>query len=64
MKARETGRCSERGFLECHHVIPFADGGPTRTENLELRCRAHNAYEAEQWFGSSEVELLRDPGVH
>ena len=20
-------------------------------ENLELRCRAHNAYEAEQWFG-------------
>ena len=40
------GRCAERGFLEFHHVIPFADGGTTTTENLQLRCRAHNAYEA------------------
>jgi hypothetical protein len=46
------GRCAERGFLEFHHVIPFADGGPTTAENLQLRCRAHNAYEAEQHFGS------------
>ena len=45
-------RCSERGFLEFHHVIPFADGGLTTAENLELRCRAHNAYEAEQHFGT------------
>jgi hypothetical protein len=47
----DTRRCAERGFLEVHHVIPFADGGPTTAENLELRCRAHNAYEAEQHFG-------------
>jgi HNH endonuclease len=51
------GRCAERGCLEIHHVIPFAAGGPTTTENLELRCRAHNTYEAEQFFGSS---LLRE----
>src|SRR5437660_758310 len=44
-------RCTERGFLEVHHVIPFADGGPTTTENLQLRCRAHNVYEAEEHFG-------------
>jgi hypothetical protein len=44
-------RCSERGFLEFHHIIPFADGGAPTTENLELRCRAHNVYEAEQHFG-------------
>jgi hypothetical protein len=44
-------RCSERGFLEFHHVIPFAHGGPSTAENLELRCRAHNSYEAEQHFG-------------
>ena len=31
--------------------MPFADGGPTTLENLELRCPAHNAYEAERWFG-------------
>jgi 5-methylcytosine-specific restriction endonuclease McrA len=45
------GRCPERGFLEFHHVIPFADGGPTTVENVQLRCRAHNAYEAEKLFG-------------
>jgi hypothetical protein len=45
------GRCGERGLLELHHVVPFAAGGPTRSDNLELRCRAHNAYEAQQYFG-------------
>lgn len=45
------GRCTEQGFLEFHHVVPYAAGGGTTTENLELRCRAHNAYEAEQYFG-------------
>jgi 5-methylcytosine-specific restriction endonuclease McrA len=42
------GRCSERGFLEYHHVVPFADGGATTAENLQLRCRSHNSYEAER----------------
>ena len=44
----EKGRCSETGFLEFHHVAPFARGGATISQNLELRCRMHNAYEAEQ----------------
>ena len=34
-----SGRCAERGFLEFHHVRPYADGGATVVENLELRCR-------------------------
>ena len=46
------GRCTARGFLELHHVEPFALGGPTTIDNLQLRCRAHNAYEAEMAFGS------------
>ena len=46
-----SGRCTERGFLEFHHVVPFADGGATDAANLQLRCRAHNAFEAEEWFG-------------
>jgi hypothetical protein len=50
------GRCPERGFLELHHVVPFADGGATDTANLQLRCRAHNAFEAERWFGAVERE--------
>jgi hypothetical protein len=52
------GRCVERGFLEFHHVIPYADGGPTTTDNLELRCRAHNAFEAKQY---SDSLLVREP---
>ena len=46
------GRCAERGFLELHHVVPFADGGEATAENIQLRCRAHNAYEAELHFGA------------
>ena len=49
------GRCTERGFLEYHHRVPFADGGAATSENLELRCRGHNAYEAERWFGFGVV---------
>jgi hypothetical protein len=45
------GRCDERGFLEFHHIEPYAAGGATTADNLELRCRAHNQYEAELFFG-------------
>jgi hypothetical protein len=31
--------------------VPFADGGETTIANLQLRCRAHNAYEADVHFG-------------
>ena len=54
------GRCSERGCLEYHHVIPFADGGATDAGNLQLRCRAHNAFEAERWSRPGEEDLLRE----
>jgi 5-methylcytosine-specific restriction endonuclease McrA len=45
------GRCPETGFLEFHHVVPFAEGGATTADNLQLRCRSHNALEAERHFG-------------
>jgi hypothetical protein len=54
------GQCKERGFLEFHHVIPYAQDGPTTPENLQLRCRAHNAYESEQCFESMWVRERRD----
>jgi 5-methylcytosine-specific restriction endonuclease McrA len=53
------GRCTEHGFLEFHHVLPYAAGGQTTTENLELRCRAHNAYEAEQYVGPLLIRETR-----
>jgi len=49
------GRCTERGFLEFHHVAPYAAGGSATAENIELRCRAHNQYEADQFFGRPEA---------
>jgi hypothetical protein len=47
------GRCDETGFLEYHHVVPYAKGGATDAANLELRCRAHNAYEAAKEFAGT-----------
>jgi 5-methylcytosine-specific restriction endonuclease McrA len=54
------GRCTERGFLEFHHIRPFAVGGEATVENVELRCRAHNVHEAEQYFGSRLPLLVRE----
>ena len=48
------GRCNETGFLEFHHVKPFADGGQASPANIELRCRAHNVYEANEFFARPE----------
>jgi 5-methylcytosine-specific restriction endonuclease McrA len=53
------GRCTERGFLEFHHVVPFADGGAATVENIQLACRAHNQYESDQWFGGGSL-LVRE----
>jgi hypothetical protein len=53
------GRCGERGFLELHHVEPYAVGGGATVENIELRCRAHNAYEARLFFGPDVVREER-----
>ena len=46
------GRCTETGFLEVHHVKPYAVGGTSTSENLQLRCKVHNGLEAERVFGS------------
>jgi hypothetical protein len=43
-------RCAARGFLEFHHVRPHAAGGQRTVENISLRCRAHNGYEAMLYF--------------
>jgi hypothetical protein len=45
-------RCRERAFLEYHHVIPYAVGGEATVANTQLRCRAHNGYEADVFFGT------------
>ncbi len=54
------GRCAERAFLEFHHVQPYAAGGAATAANIQLRCRAHNAYEASLFFRSDGPEFARE----
>jgi hypothetical protein len=49
--AADGRRCGARGFVEFHHVVPYARSGPATEANIQLRCRAHNDYEAELDFG-------------
>jgi hypothetical protein len=51
-------RCGERAFLEYHHVVPYAVGGETTIANIQLRCRAHNGYEAAVFFGADRNRAL------
>jgi hypothetical protein len=58
--AADGRRCTERTFLEFHHVKPYALGGPTTPENISLRCRRHNQYEAELVFGPRREPSSRE----
>ncbi len=67
--ARDGGRCTiaSADGLRCHsvrglefdHVVPFACGGESTAENLRLRCRPHNQFEAERAFGKEFVNRKR-----
>src|SRR5262245_48719222 len=51
-RAPDGNRCTSKEWLEFHHVEPYAWGGMATTDNIELRCRTHNAFEGESLFGS------------
>ena len=57
------GRCTERSFLEYHHVQPYAAGGAATAANIELRCRAHNAYEASLFFKPEGEHVVEIPAT-
>ncbi|HYM81761.1 MAG TPA: hypothetical protein VEY91_10190 [Candidatus Limnocylindria bacterium] len=57
----DTGhRCQARSRLEFDHVDPVARGGLATVENVRLRCRAHNQYEAERTFGAGFMREKRE----
>jgi hypothetical protein len=56
------GRCRETGFLEFHHVTPYARGGTATADQIQLRCRAHNQYEAVEAFGARAL-IVREHAV-
>ncbi|MEO5988287.1 MAG: hypothetical protein ABIU54_00280 [Candidatus Eisenbacteria bacterium] len=55
-------RCEARTLLEFDHVRPVSCGGKSTTQNLSLRCHAHNQHEAEQLFGEEFMEGRRAEG--
>jgi 5-methylcytosine-specific restriction endonuclease McrA len=58
-------RCDERSYLEYHHaIVPFARGGEATVDNIALRCRAHNEYEAELLFGQYESQVREAPAAY
>ena len=44
-------RCNETRFVELAHLEPWARGGAHTVDNVALRCRAHNSYEAVRDYG-------------
>jgi hypothetical protein len=60
-------RCGERAFVDFHHLRPYAAGGPPTVDNIALRCRAHNRYEAEVFFGPAKshdrADLVSEGGL-
>jgi 5-methylcytosine-specific restriction endonuclease McrA len=54
------GRCRETVFLEFHHLVAYAAGGAATSDNIQLRCRAHNQYEARLFFGDTIVRERRE----
>jgi 5-methylcytosine-specific restriction endonuclease McrA len=44
-------RCNSTYQIQLHHLEPFATGGPSMPENLEVRCRRHNHLHAREELG-------------
>ena len=55
--ARDGRRCEARDFVEFHHVRPWVAGGPPTAENIALRCRSHNKYEANVYFAPIKAAM-------
>src|SRR5437867_489064 len=53
-------RCTERTFLEFHHIQAYALQGPATVANISLRCWRHNQYEAELVFGPPGPSIVRE----
>jgi hypothetical protein len=56
-------RCNATSNVEFHHKHPFAKGGRHEADNVELRCAAHNQYQADLDFGRSFMDVRRRAGA-
>jgi len=56
-------RCGSREAVEFHHQIPWARSRAHTVDNIALRCRAHNQYEAELDFGTEHMAQFRKKAI-
>ena len=52
-------RCRATRGVEYHHEKPWGKGGEHEVDNIALRCRAHNQYQADLDFGTGFMEHKR-----
>jgi len=55
-------RCGSRWRIEFNHVPALAKGGKSTAEGIQLACRRHNIYDAEQVFGREYMAKFRRRG--
>ena len=56
--------CGNTRWLQIHHIVPWALGGPTDLENLILLCGYHHRFHHEQGWritGSPDCRVFRRP---
>ena len=49
-------RCGCRSGLQLDHILPWAAGGRTESENLRTVCQTHNLMHARRIFGDAKIE--------
>jgi 5-methylcytosine-specific restriction endonuclease McrA len=52
-------RCGATWKVEFHHQRAYGQGGTHDLDNVELRCRAHNQYEAGLAYGELSMAARR-----
>jgi len=58
-------RCRGTRSVEYHHLTPYGKGGQHEANNIALRCRAHNRYQADLDFGWKVMrDRRRGDGAH
>jgi hypothetical protein len=53
-------RCEARDNVQYDDIREFARGGEATVEGIQLRCRTHNQYTAEQTFGAAFMSQKRN----
>ena len=52
-------RCPAREGLEFDHDEPYGVGGDRSAKNIRLRCKTHNLYIAELYYGKEKMDRYR-----